>query len=66
MPGDSNWLGSRANGGTVIALSGKLMPTATLGFKHGQRGSGAELYAHGQPSSAFRAGHAHRFGALPL
>ncbi len=28
--GDGNWLGSAANGGTVIALSSKLTPTATL------------------------------------
>ena len=28
--GDSNWLGSAANGGTVIALAGKLTPTVTL------------------------------------
>jgi len=28
--GDSNWLGSAANGGTIIALSGKLTPTVTL------------------------------------
>jgi hypothetical protein len=28
--GDSNWLASTANGGTVIALSGKLTPTVTL------------------------------------
>jgi hypothetical protein len=29
-PGDANWLGSTANGGTVIALSGKLTPTVAL------------------------------------
>ena len=28
--GDSNWLGSAANGGTVIALSSKLTPTVAL------------------------------------
>jgi hypothetical protein len=28
--GDSNWLGSAANGGTVISLSGKSTPTVTL------------------------------------
>ncbi|MGA9128107.1 MAG: chitobiase/beta-hexosaminidase C-terminal domain-containing protein [Terracidiphilus sp.] len=28
--GDGNWLGSAANGGTVIALSSKLTPTVTL------------------------------------
>jgi hypothetical protein len=28
--GDSNWLGSAANGGTVIALASKLTPTVTL------------------------------------
>jgi hypothetical protein len=29
-PGDTNWQASTANGGTVIALSGKLTPTVTL------------------------------------
>ncbi len=28
--GDSNWLGSAANGGTVISLAGKLTPTVVL------------------------------------
>ena len=29
-PGDANWLASTANGGTVIALSGRLTPTVAL------------------------------------
>jgi len=53
--GDSNWLGSAANGGTVIALSGKLMPTATLASSTASVASG-QSFTLTQPSSAFRAG----------
>jgi subtilase family serine protease len=38
--GDSNWLGSVANGGTVIALSSKLSPTVTLATSSASPASG--------------------------
>ncbi|MGO9775296.1 MAG: Ig-like domain repeat protein [Terracidiphilus sp.] len=38
--GDSNWLGSLANGGTVIALSSKVTPTVTLSTSSASPASG--------------------------